>query len=135
MKKRVMWTTLGIVVILFAAAGCMLPFWSELYGTWVLSSGGDSWSLVFDGDSLTWEMSGSENGTAEWSIQDVDDSANHVLMMLDSATGDLAGGAPIGETFYMTYSISGKSLYFSFDASSYPSAAEAASGLGPFIKN
>jgi hypothetical protein len=135
MKKRVMWTILGIAVILFAVAGCKLPFWSELYGTWVLSSSDNSWSLVFDGNSLTWEMSGTMNGTAVWSIQDVDDSANHVQMTLDSATGDLASGAPIGVTYYMTYSISGDSLYFDYNSSTYPSAADAAAGAGPFIKN
>ena len=129
MGKRLTWMILAIAGVLFAVAGCKLPFWSELYGTWVMAEGGDSWAVKFSANDMSWKLSGSETGTLEFTIDEVDDTANHVLMILSAGTG-VFSGAEIGTVLYLTYSISGDSLYFDLDDTTYPATAT----IGPFIK-
>lgn len=133
MKKRMLWAIFTIATVLLVIAGCKLPFWSELIGSWVYSSGGETATFIFDSTSLTFRVAGSMNGTIEFSLEEVDETAKHIKMAVTSATGDFSGGSgpSIGSVVYMTYSISsGKTMYISMSDTDYPATAVG----GPYTK-
>jgi hypothetical protein len=133
MKKRILWAIFTIAMVLLVVAGCKLPFWSELLGSWVYSSGGEMATLIFDSTRLTFRVAGSMNGSIVFSLDDVDETAKHIKMAVTSTTGDFSsgGGPSIGSVVYMTYSISGgKTMYISMSDTDYPATAVA----GPYTK-
>jgi hypothetical protein len=80
------------------------------------------------------EMSGSPSGRVEFSLEYVDEQGDRILAMMESATGDLASGAPIEELFDMTYTITNTrdsaSMYYSATQTGFDPTAE----IGPFVK-
>lgn len=134
MKTR---TTRAVVLsigILYGATACELAPWSELCGTWNMPYNGGYWLLVINMRGLAWEMSGAPAGRVEFSFEDVDERADRILATLVSASGDLADGAPIGELFYMTYTIdsttAGVCMYYSATQTGYDPSME----MGPFTR-
>lgn len=63
------------------------------------------------------------------SIQAIDEGAKHIAMSQTSAA-DVYAIFPDGTTLYMTYSISGNSLYLLASDGGYPPSATA----GPYIR-
>jgi hypothetical protein len=129
MKKRIIFAAFVAALLLLVGAGCALPIWSELFGTWELSSGGVTESLKFGTVNFTYELSGASTGTLKCSIDDVNDLLNHVQLTVTSATGDWSS-TPIGTVYLMTYRISGNSLYWDWSTTAYPASAT----IGPYTK-
>jgi len=69
---------------LLTAGGCVLRFWSELFGTWVATFGSDIATLVFGSTTMTMEAAGSMNGMVEFTLDDFDESAHHIEMTATS---------------------------------------------------
>jgi len=132
MKRKLVWTVLTLAILLFAVAGCTSPGGSSAYefvGTWQTSASGQTETVVFTTTSISVTDSGYITGTMSSSIQAVDTAAKHIKMSMSSATG-IYTLYPIGTVFYMTYNVTGNTMYFSTSTSSYPSSATS----GPYLK-
>jgi hypothetical protein len=101
-------------------------------GTWSQSASGETVTWVFTTNTVSVTATGLLTGSMDWSIQAIDEGSNHIQMSQTSATGIYATvpGTPNGTAYYMTYSVSGNSLYISSATTTYPAAATA----GPYTR-
>jgi hypothetical protein len=100
----------------------------EFVGTWTLT-GALTETCAFTASTLTATDSGTLNGVMNFSFQAVDEGAKHIKMSFTSGTGNFAA-LPIGTVAYLTYSVSGNSLYQSMGQTVYPASA----ATGPYIR-
>jgi hypothetical protein len=130
MRKRIVRVAFVIVAVVLATTGCKLPFWSELYGAWVATFGSDTSTLEFAASTMTMVNAGSMNGEAEFTFDEVDEPARHILMTATSISGDLVGMLDLGSVWYLTYEITADTLYIGLDDAGYPATPT----MGPFEK-
>ncbi len=72
----------------------------------------------------------------ESSLASFDESVGHMLLTVTSVTGTAFGSAAVGDTMYVTYSISGSTLYLSGDSAGYPATSTSGSDpQGPFTQS
>ena len=104
----------------------------EFVGTWVGSGGGTISTVVFTETSFSSTDTGTSPGVFSSTIQRVDTGAKHILVICTASSGAYLTtfGISVGDSIYITYSISGNSLYLGVGTTSYPLATPA----GPYIK-
>jgi hypothetical protein len=134
-KKRLILAAFVGALVLLVGAGCQLPVWSDLYGTWERDASGTHEVLTFGPFNLNLEQSGTTTGKVKWSIKDVDEDLSHVLLSVTSGTGAWSDVTP-DDPVAMTYEISsdGKTLYinWNWDSTAYPASGHV---FGPFTKS
>jgi len=105
---------------------------TEFEGTWVLSSGGTTSTLVFTMSTLTATDTGASPGTFNGIILAFDETAKHFLMICIASSGSYAGyGIVPGSLLYWLYSVSGNSLMLRETGTGYPLPP---ADIGPYIK-
>jgi hypothetical protein len=123
MKKLI---TLAIVLCAtIGLATCSNPSGGgglEFVGTWTHSQGGQTETLTFTSSTFSISDSGVFVGNGSFSIQAIDEGAKHIQISFTSGTG-LYAPVPPGTVYYMTYSISGNSLYADLSTTGYPASA------------
>jgi hypothetical protein len=94
-----------------------------------VSVGGETVTWVITATTVSVTAAGIIAGTGDWSVEAIDEGARHIRMSQTSASGvyDLY---PNQTTWYMTYRVSGNSLYLLCDVTTYPSTATA----GPYTR-
>ncbi len=128
MKKALKCVSLAASLVL-AMAGCNLssspgyPFEGKWYA---LFPGMNDLTIT----STSFSASGSL-ASVDCSIEAVDTGANHIQMLVTTAGAGIYIGWTSGATIYMTYSVSGNQLTYSWSSTSYPSTA---TDNGPFTK-
>ena len=132
MKKQLMRAAFVIALVLLVGAGCKLPMWSDVSGTWVDSKDGVDRTLHFGWAKFTNVISvaatGEIEGEMECSYDEFDETARHIEMTLTSASGICTN--PVGTKYFMYYEIVGDSLYFAWNSTAYPTATN----IGPYRK-
>jgi hypothetical protein len=129
MKKRLLFVAFVIALAVLVVAGCKLPIFSELAGTWKLSSGGVTETLTFGPLNFTYDVSGAVTGKMKCSLDDVNEDIGHVRMTVTSSSGVWSGITP-DTVIYMYYQIISDSFYFAWSDISYPSVV----AWGPYTK-
>ena len=128
MKKLLVFFVLACaLMVLFSCSNNGGGGGPEFVGTWS-QTGGTTETLVFTATTLSITDTGSTVGTMTLAFTSVDESAKHILTSVTSATGFYA--SLVGHVYYLTYSISGNSLFFYVSQATYPASAL----WGPYIR-
>ena len=102
----------------------------EIEGTWVLSSGGVTETLIITTTTFMIEDTGAVSGHMECSITAYDENAKHIKMSVTSVSGAYSV-VSIGTVWYVLYSKSGDTLYLGMGGSGYPTSTP----YGPYTKS
>jgi hypothetical protein len=130
MKTRVMGILLVVAVLGVVLMSCNTQNTPPAFvGTWVGTSGLDTWTFVFSTETVSTIRTGASAGSAVLAIQAIDEAADHIQLSQTSATGSFAID-PDGTILYMTYSIIGDSLLLRVNTGTYPPSAID----GPFLR-
>jgi hypothetical protein len=99
-------------------------------GTWVESYTGGSETITFTTSTMNVVDVGSLAGTMAASFKAVDEGAKHIQVAVTSGTGSVYGSIPAGFILYVTYNVTGSSLYVSISPTAYPATAS----MGPYTR-
>lgn len=129
MRKRILFLAFMVALVVLVAAGCKLPLFSELAGTWELYVGGVTEKLTFGPLDFSYDVSGAATGKLKCSLDDVNEDIGHIKMTVTSSEGAWISITP-DTVIYMYYQIISDSLYFAWSNISYPSDVT----WGPYTK-